>query len=64
MAHNTLEQNLRFQITWCETNLRWLLGETPQNIALIAQNRQSITDAKAKLAQISHPYWPGHFLTA
>ena len=29
--HNTPERNREFQITWCESNLFYLLGEPNQN---------------------------------
>ena len=62
--HNSPEKNLRFKITFTETNIRYLLGETPRNDALIAQHRASIEDDKAKLRLIPNPFWPNVFLTA
>ena len=29
--HNSPEQNREFQITWCQTNLSYLLGEENQD---------------------------------
>jgi hypothetical protein len=61
---NTPEKNLRFSIAWNETNLRYLLGESPLNLGLIEKTKQNIAEAKATLSKIPHPFWPGHFLTA
>ena len=44
--HNTPEANRDFQIQWCETNLRYLLGEpdqdNPEVIRKIAYMRSEI----------------------
>lgn len=50
--HNSTENNLRFKIVFTENNIRYLLGETPRNEALIAQHRQTIAEDEAKLAEI------------
>jgi len=50
--HNTESDNLRFKITFTETNIRYLLGETPVNTALIESHRQSIAEAKQRLAML------------
>ncbi len=43
--HNTIEENLKFRITWSETNRRYLLGANPVNEKLVAK----ITKHLAKL---------------
>lgn len=53
--HNSREQNLRFQIAFTETNIRWLLGETPINRELIDRHKQSIREAKAELEALKTP---------
>jgi hypothetical protein len=43
--HNTPEQNARFQRQWCETNLRYLLGEehpTQETLQAIEMNKAEI----------------------
>lgn len=47
--HNTPEQNKAFQLQFCETNLRYLLGEeqTPETIEKIEFMRSEI----ARLSQ-------------
>lgn len=45
--HNTPEANLAFQITWTETNLRYLLGEEPRQESLIAAVKAKIAELKA-----------------
>lgn len=49
-GHNTKEQNLRFQIAFTETNIRYLLGEPPVNNELIAKHRATISDCKRQLS--------------
>jgi len=33
--HNSPEKNRDFQLQWCQTNLRYLLGENQQDPAII-----------------------------
>ncbi len=47
--HNTPKANLEFKITWTESNLRWLLGESPRNEALILKTRKLIQEMKKEL---------------
>lgn len=46
------KENLEFKITFTETNIRWLLGETPINNELIAKHRKTIAEDKEKLDSI------------
>ena len=51
--HNSREKNLRFKIAFTETNIRWLLGETPINRELIEKHKQSIREAKEELEKLT-----------
>jgi hypothetical protein len=48
--HNTPKQNLEFQLTSCETNLRYLLGAEELNEEAIAYNKKEIERIKKMLA--------------
>lgn len=50
--HNTPKRNLEFQITWTESNLIWLLGETMPNQEKIDKTRETISRLKIKLAKM------------
>ena len=50
--HNSREDNLRFLITHAETNIRYLLGETPINHELINRLQEEIIRAKKELARV------------
>jgi hypothetical protein len=52
--HNTPKRNLEFQITWTESNLIWLLGETMPNQEKIDKTRETISRLKAKLRSLDH----------
>ena len=45
----TKRQNLEFQLTFCEANLHYLLGELTPNEELINFNREEIKRIKAEL---------------
>ena len=49
--HNTPKENLEFQITFTETNLRWLAGneDTAENRKNIKKTKKMISDLKNKL---------------
>ena len=51
---NTPKSNLEFQITWTESNLIWLLGETVPDQEKISKTRELISQLKAKLRSLSH----------
>jgi hypothetical protein len=44
--HNTPLANAEFQLTFCETNLRWLLGDEPRDEAKIDYTQSEITRLK------------------
>ena len=44
--HNTPLANAEFRVTFVETNLRWVLGEVPQNPDKIAKVKAQLEDAK------------------
>ncbi len=52
--HNTQKSNLEFQITFTETNLRYLVGETVPDEKKINMARETISQLKAKLRSLSH----------
>jgi hypothetical protein len=47
--HNTIKANLEFQITFTETNLRYALGDIPQDNQLIEFLKLNIEAAKLQL---------------
>jgi hypothetical protein len=49
---NTPESNLEFQITFTETNLRYLLGETVPDQEKISKTRETISRLKIELAKM------------
>ena len=51
---NTPKSNLEFQITWTESNLIWLLGETVPDQEKIDKTRELISQLKAKLRSLDH----------
>ena len=51
---NTPKSNLEFQITFTETNLRYLVGETVPDEKKINMTRETISQLKAKLRSLSH----------
>ena len=53
-GHNTPKRNLEFQITWTESNLIWLLGETVPDQEKIDKTRETISQLKAKLRSLDH----------
>ena len=52
--HNTPKSNLEFQITFTETNLRYLLGETVPDAEKIRKARETILTLQAKLRSLDH----------
>lgn len=52
--HNTVLDNLRFQVTWCESNLRYLLGNpaSEENTKLINYMKKEIEEIKRKIEEI------------
>lgn len=48
--HNTPLANAEFRVTFTETNLRWVLGEVPQNPDKIAKVKAQLDEAKAHLS--------------
>jgi hypothetical protein len=46
--HNTKKENTEFNITFCETNLRWLSGnpESPENTKKIEKTKKEISRLK------------------
>ncbi len=50
--HNTPKSNLEFQITWTESNLIWLLGETVPDAKKIRKAREIISTLKNELAKM------------
>lgn len=53
--HNSPKHNAEFQLTWCESNLRYLLGEDqndPETIRKIEFMKSEIERVKILLAQI------------
>ena len=50
--HNTPKSNLEFQITWTESNLIWLLGETVPDQEKISKTRETISRLKIELAKM------------
>lgn len=48
----TPQENAEFAIAWCETNLRYLLGEVPLPDEKIAYMRSEIRRYEAKLAAL------------
>ena len=50
--HNSPQKNLEFQIAFTETNIRYLLGETPINFELIERHKQAISEAKTALEKL------------
>ena len=51
--HNSPRKNLEFEITFAETNLRWLQGENPPNGAKIRDSIAKIKELKNKLSKLS-----------
>jgi hypothetical protein len=47
--HNTPEQNLEFQLTFCENNLRYLLGDEVSNEEKIEYMKSEIKRIKKEL---------------
>lgn len=58
MSHNTPLANAEFQLAFTETNLRWLLGETPQDAEKIARTRQAIAEAEALIERLKSDVTP------
>lgn len=50
--HNTERANIEFQITFTESNLWYLRGDTNPNLKLIQQHEKTLADLKAKLAKL------------
>jgi len=48
VMHNTKKENTEFNITLCETNLRWLSGnpESPENTKKIEKTKKEISRLK------------------
>ena len=51
--HNTPLENLRFQITFCETNIRYLLGETNPDKEKILRMENEVEKLKARLLTLT-----------
>jgi hypothetical protein len=49
MSHNTPLENAEFRVAFTETNLRYLLSETPQNPEKIANVIAELQTAKNEL---------------
>ena len=49
---NTPKRNLEFQITWTESNLIWLLGESVPDQEKISKTRELISRLKIELAKM------------
>ncbi len=52
MSHNTPIRNAEFALTFCETNLRYLLGATVRDEALIAKTKGWIEERKLEIAKL------------
>ena len=50
--HNSPRKNLEFQITFTETNLRYLLGATPLDEDKIAKNRAALAECQGNLKKM------------
>lgn len=50
--HNTSQENLEFQITFTEGNLRYLLGDNPRNEKLINKTKTLIVELKSELEKM------------
>jgi hypothetical protein len=50
--HNSPQANLEFQITFTETNLRWLLGESVPDVKKIQSTRDKLTELRTALAKM------------
>ena len=48
----TKKQNLEFNLAFCETNLRWLLGAEELNKKAIAFNKKEIKRIKKELDKL------------
>jgi hypothetical protein len=51
--HNSTQANLEFQITFTETNLRYLYGAEPLNVELIQKHEKTMAELKEKLARLN-----------
>lgn len=51
--HNTKKQNLEFNLTSCETNLRFLLGAEELNTKAIRFNKKEIKRIKKELDELT-----------
>jgi chromosome segregation ATPase len=51
-CHNSKEDNLRFKITSCEGDLRYLLGEPDKHQARIEELKKEIPLFEAELAKL------------
>jgi hypothetical protein len=51
--HNTKKQNLEFNLTSCETNLRYLLGAEELNKKAITFNKKEIKRIKKELDNLT-----------
>lgn len=50
--HNTKIRNIEFNIAWCETNLRYWLGDPNPDIEKIAYMRSEIERLNKLLAEL------------
>lgn len=50
--HNTERDNIEFQITFTESNVRYLRGDTNPKWELIRQHEKTVVDLKVKLAKL------------
>jgi hypothetical protein len=51
--HNTKKQNLAFNLTFCETNLHYLLGAEELNKKAITFNKKEIKRIKKELDNLA-----------
>lgn len=52
MKHNTDLQNAEFELTWNETNLRYLLGDENPNLEKIAAAKKRIAQVKENIQNL------------
>jgi len=52
MKNKEAIKQLEFQITFSETNLRWLVGEEPRRESLIKETKDKIKELKGKLQSL------------
>ena len=52
MKHNTDLQNAEFELTWSETNLRYLLGDENPNLEKIAAVKKIIAQVKENIQNL------------